>query len=241
MKVWKIILVMLTFFLTNISFGQKINFECSRFNSSDSCYWLSYIEFNPYSFLNYKSFPMEVRKTNSTCLDIVEYLNHTASEPPYDSFKIIFNHCNPDSSKYEFEQHYSDLGFPDILKFSARLEFVDSLTFSFKKKEYTIKKYKAEVLEGEFITLYYSDTFGIIKQYGSYRSISNDNIEIRSRIADCTDCHEKDLANEFIKAIWENDHFHERYDYGPRTIRMKILNKRCFRKTKRRYKRKGYL
>lgn len=94
------------------------------------------------------------------------------------------------------------------------------------------------MLKGEFITLYYNDSIGIIKQYGSYRSINSDNIEIeRVRL----NKPRKELVNAFLHAIKSNDNFHERYDYGPRIIQKEILDKKLFRKTKRIYKKKGYI
>ena len=233
----KIRFILLVSILTTLNCTGHCQTDSLR-SHKDSIYWMRYEKYNPYIWLNVVSIPMRVTKTRTDCLEIIEYSYQGVSGPKSNRIILTFNRCAPSLSKYESKIVYFATFFPEIPEFSAKLDFVDSLDFSYMDKNYTIKKYKAEVWKGEYITLYYNDSIGIIKQYGSYRSISEDNIELEYiRLKDP----QKDLAQAFLSAIRNNNTFHERYDFGPRVIQREIIDKKLFKKTKRLYKKKGYI
>ena len=86
------------------------------------------------------------------------------------------------------------------------------------------------------ITMYFSDTLGLIKQYSTFRTIWKENIEMEWKNKDC---YEAQLIDAFLLALYNNDSFHERYDPGTRTIRGEILDEKKYRKMKKIYKKRG--
>lgn len=212
--------------------------DSSICNYKDNVYWMRYEAYNPYSWLNVASLPLRVTRSCANGIEVVEYSYEGVTGPKNNRIILTLNKYNPSLSKYESHIVYPGFRFPETPEYSAKLEFKDSLIFSYQRQNYTIKKYKAEVTKGEYVTLYYNDSIGIIKQYGSYRSISEDNIEITFI---SSNNHRTDLAKAFLNAIGNNENFHERYDFGPRILDKKIIDKKLFRKTKRLYKKKGYI
>jgi hypothetical protein len=237
-RIAKIKFVFLMTILTGLNYIGVCQGDSLGYYYKDSIYWMRYERYNPFVWLNMASIPMRVTKTRTDCLEIVEYSRQGVSGPKSNRIILTFNRCSPSLSRYESKIVYFEPFFPKTPEFSAKLEFIDSLDFSYLEKNYTIKKYKAEMLKGEYITLYYNDSIGIIKQYGSYRSIEEDNIEIKFITLDDP---RTDLAQAFLSAIRNNNAFHERYDFGPRIIQREIIDKKLFKKTKRLYKKKGYI
>ena len=197
-RIAKIKFVFLITILTGLSYIGVCQGDSLGYHYKDSVYWMRYEKYNPFVWLNMTSIPMRVTKTRTSCLETVEYSYQGVSGPESNKIILTFNRCSPSLSRYELKIVYFEPFFPKIPEFSAKLEFVDSLNFSYLGENYTIKKYKAEMLKGEYITLYYNDSIGIIKQYGSYRSISEDNIEIDFITSEDP---QTDLAQAFLSAI----------------------------------------
>lgn len=210
----------------------------SLVHNKDSIYWMRYEEYNPYSWLNMASIPIRVTMARTNCVETFEYSYQGVTGHKSNRIILIFNRCDHSLSRYESKIDFPDPFFPETPEYSANLEFMDSLDCFYLGKTYTIKKYRAEVVKGGYVTLYYNELIGIIKQYGSYRSISQDNIEIEYvRLKNP----QKDIVNALLNAIGNNEAFHERYDFGPRIIQREIIDKKKFRKTKRLYKKRGYI
>lgn len=237
-QIIKLRLVLLTSIFIGLNSVIFCQADTSICNYKDSVYWMRYEAYNPYSWINVASLPLRVTRSCTNGIEVIEYSYEGVTGSKTNRIILTFNKYNPSLSKYKSKIVYPGFRFPETPEYSTKLEFVDSLVFSYQKKNHTIKKYKAEVLKGEYVTLYYNDSIGIIKQYGSYRSISEDNIELEYiRLKDP----QKDLVKAFLIAISNNATFHERYDFGPRIINKKVIDKKLFRKTKRLYKRKGYI
>ena len=148
------------------------------------------------------------------------YFNNNAYYDIPDTLKIYVDKCDMRNSYYE----YIDLEITDIkivtIKsiLEGKLEFKDSIVTFVGQNNYTLSKYLISTNDSQRITLYYSDTLGIIKQYGSNY---NQCQELDGKIGG----YEELVINSFLKELYFNLDFHERYDGGPRTIRATVIDK----------------
>jgi hypothetical protein len=206
--------------------------ECGPKKEDEGWYRYRYQIFNPYSFLSYRSYSVTVKRDTFECGTGYEMAIKNPLGPPYNTIKMVFDTCDLKKSSYKYTQIQSAWPRNDIPYYSASLALMDTIRFEHEGSLYVLKKYRATLQDLQKITIYYSDSLGIVKQYASYRSATEDNFEMNWVGINCP---QKAFLDAHLRALLERDDFHERYDPGPRTMRNRILDKREFKRTRRRY------
>ena len=97
--------------------------------------------------------------------------------------------------------------------FSCTVQANDSIVVKWENSSSIVTKYKGIAINGTIVTIYYSDSLGIIKLYSNNKSLCFENFS-----------KEKDLLNACLKEIYLNPVFHLRYDSEPRTIGFMLVD-----------------
>ena len=220
----------------NSKFDSK---HCGEVRDENGNLRIAYLNYNLYSSVFLRLYTMILQKDTQYCNIILNYDIHDGpQEPPYNTIRLTIDTCDERNSTYEYFQQHNDFRFDDTPYFKANLLKMDTMLFNYNEETYEIQKYRATLPDSQNITVYYSPLLGILKQYASYRSVSDDNFELT---LDRTGCPQRLLVEAHLEALGLRDDFHERYDEGPRTIRSKILDKKVYKSTRKKYLEKGLM
>lgn len=241
-KTLQIILVFITM-LTGQVYSQVntdsvyISENCGEVRDEAGDLRLPYVIHNPFSYGYCQWYSMIFTTDTQECRIILNYSIHDGpQQPPYDTIRLTFDTCFENQSIYECFQYHRDIDFEFIPYYKASLEKMGTMLFVYEEKSYVIEKYKATLPDSQLITIYYSQILGLFKQYGSYRSISEDNFELHQITYGCP---RTKLLDAHLDALLRRNDFHERYDEGPRLIRNLILDKKVYIRTRNRYLEEG--